>query len=213
MTIKEGWTGRVYEDFEVGDVYPHTLGRTVLAADNMWFTLLTQNTNPIHVDRAYAEKTQELIRATAFESLPLREVVMRAQQDMNTELFNSAAQAWNHALFWNSLIPHGGGEPRGGLADAIDLAFGGFASLRTQLIDAATKQFGSGWVWLVVRHGKLAVQATSNADTPMVRGEFALLTIDVWEHAYYLDWQHERAGFVTAVIDRLLDWNSAAERY
>jgi Fe-Mn family superoxide dismutase len=164
--------------------------------------------------KAYVEKTLELVRNSDLESLPLDEIVKRAHADGNQKLFNNAAQAWNHTLYWHSLRPGGGGKPGGALATAVERDFGSVDALRKKWVDLAKNQFGSGWVWLVIRSGgQLALEATSNADTPLVRGGVALLTVDVWEHAYYLDWQHKRPEHVIAVLEKLIDWSGAAERY
>jgi Fe-Mn family superoxide dismutase len=164
--------------------------------------------------RTYVEKTRELVRGSELESLPLEAIVRRAHEQGNKQLFNNAAQAWNHTLYWNSLRPGGGGKPGGALATVVERDFGDVDALRKKWIELAKNQLGSGWVWLVIRSGgRLALEATSNADTPLVRGDVALLTIDVWEHAYYLDWQQRRPEHVTAVLEKLLDWSAAAERY
>jgi superoxide dismutase, Fe-Mn family len=164
--------------------------------------------------RTYVEKTLELIRGTDFESQPLEAVVRGAHEQGKKQLFNNAAQAWNHTLYWNSLRPGGGGKPGGALATAVERDFGSVDALRKKWVEVAKGQFGSGWVWLVIKNaGRLELEATSNADTPLVRGQVALLTVDVWEHAYYLDWQQRRPEHVTAVIEKLIDWNAAAERY
>jgi Fe-Mn family superoxide dismutase len=162
----------------------------------------------------YVEKTLELVRNSDLESMPLDAIVKRAHADGNQKLFNNAAQAWNHTLYWHSLRPGGGGKPGGALATAVERDFGSVEALRKKWVELAKNQFGSGWVWLVIRSGgRLALEATSNADTPLVRGGVALLTVDVWEHAYYLDWQHKRPEHVTAVLEKLIDWSGAAERY
>jgi Fe-Mn family superoxide dismutase len=164
--------------------------------------------------RTYVEKTIELIRGTEMESLPLEQIVRAAHEQGNQKVFNNAAQAWNHTLYWNSLRPGGGGKPGGALATAIERDFGSVDSLRKKWVELAKNQFGSGWVSLVIgKGGQLALEATANADTPLVRGKVVLLTVDVWEHAYYLDWQHRRPEHVTAVLEKLIDWNAAAQRY
>ncbi len=164
--------------------------------------------------RTYVEKAQGLVKGTDLESASLPAIVRRAHETANKALFNNAAQVWNHTLYWNSLRPGGGGKPGGALAAAIDRDFGGLDGLRKKWQDAAVGQFGSGWAWLVCKSGgKLDIEATSNADTPLVRGDTALLTIDVWEHAYYLDWQNRRPDHVTAILDKLIDWKGAEERY
>ena len=126
-------------------------------------------------------------------------------------LFDSAAQVWNHSFYWRCLVPGGGRAPGGRLAEAIQRDFGGLPTLREALIASATGQFGSGWAWLCAEQGRLTLHRTANADTPVRHpGTTPLLTIDVWEHAYYLDYQNRRADHVTRVVDRLLNWPFAA---
>jgi Fe-Mn family superoxide dismutase len=127
------------------------------------------------------------------------------------ELFNNAAQAWNHAFYWRSMKPKGGGKPSAELAAKIDAAFGSLDAFKQQLSAAAVKQFGSGWAWLVRDGTAVKVVKTSNAELPMTKGQIPLLAIDVWEHAYYLDYQNRRPEYVEAVIDQLLNWEFAAE--
>jgi Fe-Mn family superoxide dismutase len=126
-------------------------------------------------------------------------------------VFNNSAQAWNHTFFWNSLKPKGGGTPPASLGKLIERDFGSLDNLKKELATAATTQFGSGWAWLASDNGKLMVTKTSNADLPMTKGQKALLTIDVWEHAYYLDYQNRRPDYANAVIDKLLNWQFAAD--
>ncbi|MBI5209305.1 MAG: superoxide dismutase [Elusimicrobia bacterium] len=125
-------------------------------------------------------------------------------------LFNAAAQVWNHTFYWNSLKPNGGGEPSGALAEAIKRDFGSYAQFREQFAKAATSLFGSGWAWLVLENGKLKIVQTSNADNPMCHGQTALLVLDVWEHAYYIDYRNGRAKYVDAAIDHLINWDFAS---
>ena len=125
-------------------------------------------------------------------------------------MYNNAAQHWNHAFYWRSLSPRGGGDPPAALRHKIEAAFGSVDACRKELLGAATGQFGSGWAWLVQDGGKLAVARTGNADSPLSKGQRPLLTIDVWEHAYYLDYQNRRADHVSAVIDKLINWEFAA---
>jgi Fe-Mn family superoxide dismutase len=125
-------------------------------------------------------------------------------------VFNNAAQIWNHTFYWSSLSPKGGGKPSGRLAARIDADFGGFDNFKKELAQVAIGQFGSGWGWLVVDGGKLKVVRTPNAEVPFTKGQTPLLTIDVWEHAYYLDYQNRRVDYVNAVIDKLIDWEFAA---
>lgn len=124
-------------------------------------------------------------------------------------LFNNAAQAWNHEFFWKSLKP-GGSKPEGELLKKIQASFGSLDSLKRLLLDASLAQFGSGWAWLVLEGDSLKVVKTGNADNPLLHGQVPLLTIDVWEHAYYLDYQNRRGDYVKAIIDNLLNWDFAA---
>ncbi len=126
-------------------------------------------------------------------------------------VFNNAAQIWNHTFYWNSLKPNGGGEPTGELAERIKRDFGSFAEFKKQFQDAAVSQFGSGWAWLVVDGGKLKVTKTGNAELPMTQKQTALLTIDVWEHAYYPTYKNLRPKYVETIIDKLLNWEFAAK--
>jgi superoxide dismutase, Fe-Mn family len=152
--------------------------------------------------RAYVTKLNELIKGTEFESSPLEDIVRRA----SGPVFNNAAQTWNHTFFWHCLSPKGGGEPSGEIAEQIRSAFGSFEDFKSKFTQAAVGQFGSGWAWLVAGpDGRLAVKSTSNADTPMKNGETALLTCDVWEHAYYIDYRNARPDFVAAFW-KLVNW-------
>ncbi len=128
-------------------------------------------------------------------------------------LFNNAAQVWNHTFYWNCLTPDGPGEPDPALQAALDADFGSVAKCKEELAEAAKGHFGSGWAWLVMNGGKLRVISTSDAENPMRDGKTPLLTIDVWEHAYYLDYQNDRPGYVSAIVDRLLNWSFASENY
>jgi Fe-Mn family superoxide dismutase len=126
-------------------------------------------------------------------------------------IFNNAAQAWNHSFYWQSLKPNGGGEPPATLRDKMIDAFGSVAECKKALAEAAVGQFGSGWAWLVAEGGKLKVIRTPNAETPLTGPAKPLLTIDVWEHAYYLDYQNRRADYVQAVLDKLINWEFALQ--
>ena len=163
--------------------------------------------------RTYVNKLNELVRGTRYEQMPLERVIVEtAGHPDSQKIFNNAAQAWNHTFFWNCLRPKGGGKPSGTLASRIDAELGGFDAFREAFTEAAVDCFGSGWAWLAERNGKLDILALPNAGTPLVNGATPLLTIDVWEHAYYLDYQNERPKFVEAVFDKLLDWDFAAEQ-
>ncbi len=160
--------------------------------------------------KGYVHNLNKLTEGMPESELPLTQVVLSAQPG---PLFNNAAQAWNHEFFWNSLAPTGGGEPEGDLAAAIDRDFGSFEKFKEKFTRAATSLFGSGWTWLVVDHGKLKVTQTADADTPMKHGQTPLLTLDVWEHAYYVDYHNARAKFVEAFIDYLVNWDFAAANF
>ena len=162
----------------------------------------------------YVKTLNGLIAGTKYADLPLEEIVRTAWADGATAIFNNAAQTWNHTFYWESLAPEGqGGAPSDALQKAIEAAFGSFDACRDALVDAAVKRFGSGWAWLVAENGKLAVESTPNAETPIVRaGVTPLAVVDVWEHAYYLDWQNRRADYAKALVERLLNWKKASER-
>ena len=156
----------------------------------------------------YVDKLNELVAGTPFEKLELTDVVRKtAGDEKNGKIFNNAAQTWNHTLFWNCMTPGGGGKPDGKIAGMIDDAFGGYDRFREAFVKAATGRFGSGWTWLVADpKGKLGIVSTPNAGNPLTDGKTCLLTCDVWEHAYYLDYQNERVRFVQAFLDRLVNW-------
>jgi Fe-Mn family superoxide dismutase len=161
----------------------------------------------------YVDKLNDLIAGTPFDGRPLAEIVVRAAEDpKSTAIFHNAAQTWNHTFYWHSMRANGGGAPAGKLKSAIERDFGEVAKFREAFSKAAAGEFGSGWTWLVAdKDGKLKIVATDNADTPLAYGETPLLTIDLWEHSYYLDYQNRRADYVAAWLDKLVDW-SFAER-
>ena len=160
----------------------------------------------------YVSKINKFIQGTSFEELDLVSIIKgSANQREQTDIFNNAAQVYNHTCYWNSLKPGGGGKPSGELAAKIDSDLGGFDKCVQALAEAAGSQFGSGWAWLVDHNGKLEVLKTANAETPIAMGMKPLLTIDVWEHAYYLDYQNRRADYVKAVIENLINWEFAAK--
>lgn len=159
----------------------------------------------------YVTKLNQLVEGSIYAGRPLDEVVKRSAGDPAAKtVFNNAAQAWNHDFYWRSMRPRGGGTPGGALLDAIVRDFGGVSEFRTAFAKAATGEFGSGWAWLVVgAGGTLKIAATDDADTPIVRGERPLLTIDVWEHAYYLDYQNRRPDYIAAWLENLINWEFA----
>jgi Fe-Mn family superoxide dismutase len=163
--------------------------------------------------RTYVNKLNELVSGTRYEQMPLERVIVEtAGHPDSQKIFNNAAQAWNHTFFWNCLRPGAGGKPSGTLASRIDAELGGFDAFREAFVKAAVECFGSGWAWLAERNGKLDILALPNAGTPLANGGTPLITIDVWEHAYYLDYQNERPKFVAAVFDKLLNWDFAQEQ-
>jgi len=160
--------------------------------------------------KAYVDNLNKLVAGTDLAEAALEKVVAAvAGKADKAGVFNNAAQVWNHTFFWNSMKPNGGGAPAGAVAKAIDASFGSAENFRKEFANAAMTQFGSGWAWLVADKGALRVMKTANADTPLTMGVTPILTIDVWEHAYYLDYQNRRADFVAAVMDRLLNWDFA----
>jgi Fe-Mn family superoxide dismutase len=161
--------------------------------------------------RGYLDNLNKQVQGTELADRTLEDIIRATAADERQQgVFNNAAQVWNHTFYWNSLRPQGGGEPNGVLAERITASFGGLDGCKTELAKAATAQFGSGWAWLVQDGDALRVIRTANADTPIAHGVTPLLTIDVWEHAYYLDYQNRRADYVKAVLDRLLNWDFAA---
>ena len=160
----------------------------------------------------YVKTLNGLVAGTNYEGRPLEEIVAASRDAGDTAIFNNAAQIWNHDFYWRSLAPAGkGGEPSAELLEAINASFGSLDACKTALADAAVRRFGSGWAWLLKKDGKLVVESTSNADTPCGKPDVKpLLVIDVWEHAYYLDWQNQRAAYVKAVVDGHLNWAAAS---
>lgn len=162
--------------------------------------------------RAYVENANKLIAGTELADLPLdRIVTLTTGIADRASIFNNAAQAWNHTFYWHCLRPKGGGEPPMALRHKMEAAFGSVDACKKALADNALSQFGSGWAWLVLEGSKVKVVRTANADTPLTQGLRPLRTIDVWEHAYYLDYQNRRADHVNALIDKLVNWEFAAE--
>ena len=158
--------------------------------------------------QAYVTNLNNLTRDTPLAAQDLESVIRDAAADpAKGGIFNNAAQDWNHTFFWSCLKPGGGGKPSGAIAAAIDQAFGGYEKFAAEFKNACVTQFGSGWGWLVAENGALKVTKTANADLPLVHGQTALLTCDVWEHAYYLDYQNRRPDFVQAILDHLVNWD------
>jgi Fe-Mn family superoxide dismutase len=159
---------------------------------------------------AYVVKTNELIAGSDLEGKSLEEVIQAAADAKNQGLYNQSAQIWNHTFFWNSMAPNGGGAPSGAVGDLINASFGSYEEFAKQFKAAGAGRFGSGWVWLVAEGGQAKIVATLNADTPLTTpGQTPLLTCDVWEHAYYLDYQNRRPDFLAAFLDHLVNWDFA----
>ena len=156
--------------------------------------------------KAYVDNLNKMIEGTEFADMPLEDIIRKSQGGM----FNNAAQVWNHTFYWNCLSPNGGGEPTGKVLDAINKAFGDFEKFKQQFSDTAIKTFGSGWGWLVQRaDGSLALVSTANANTPLTGSDTALLTCDVWEHAYYIDYRNARPKYVESFWN-LVNWEFVA---
>mgnify|MGYP003445095174 CR=1 FL=1 len=162
-----------------------------------------------HAD--YVEKTRALVKDSPLESALLGEIVLAATEQEDNSLFNAAAQAWNHDFYWRSMRPGGGGDAHGDVAQLIEYGFGSQKAFRQALVATAAEQFGSGWAWLVLDEGRLELLTTPNAGTPLNAMQAPLLSIDLWEHAYYLDYQHRRPDYVAAVLGNLLNWDFANE--
>jgi Fe-Mn family superoxide dismutase len=177
--------------------------------------VISANTLSFHYGkhhRAYVDNLNKAVAGTAFAELSLEKLIAATYGVADkTAVYNNAAQHWNHSFYWRSLRPQGGGEPPAALRQKIAASFGSVDACRKELLTAATTQFGSGWAWLVQDGDKLGVVKTANADSPLSKGQKPLLTIDVWEHAYYLDYQNRRADHVTAVLGKLINWGFAAD--
>jgi Fe-Mn family superoxide dismutase len=177
--------------------------------------VISANTLGFHYGKhhkAYVDNLNNLVKGTEFESATLESIInATAGKPDKAGMFNNAAQVWNHTFYWNCLKSSGGGKPSGKIADMIDSDLGGYDKFKADFAQTCITQFGSGWGWLVAEGGKLKLVKTPNAETPLTKGQTALLTIDVWEHAYYLDYQNRRPDHVNAVIDKLLNWDFAAQ--
>jgi Fe-Mn family superoxide dismutase len=184
-------------------------------AENALEPVITANTIGFHYGKhhkGYVDNLNKLITGTEYADLSLEKIITgTAGRPEKTAIFNNAAQTWNHTFYWNSLRPKGGGEPPAALKQRIEASFGSVDACKKELAGAAVSQFGSGWVWLVLEDGKLKVEKTANADVPLTTGKKPLLTVDVWEHAYYLDYQNRRADYVSAVLDKLINWEFALQ--
>jgi Fe-Mn family superoxide dismutase len=184
-------------------------------AENALEPMISANTISFHYGKhhkTYVDNLNNLVKGTDYENASLEKIINEtAGKADKAGVFNNAAQVWNHTFYWHSMKAGGGGKPSGKIADMIDAAFGGYDNFRKEFSATTVSQFGSGWGWLVLDGGTLKVVKTSNAEVPFTKGQKPLLTIDVWEHAYYLDQQNKRPVYVDAVIDKLLNWNFATQ--
>jgi Fe-Mn family superoxide dismutase len=184
-------------------------------ADNALAPVISANTISFHYGKhhkGYVDNLNKLIAETEFADMTLEKIITEtAGKADKTAIFNNAAQTWNHTFYWRSLRPKGGGAPPAALKQKIVASFSSVDACKKELSTAAMAQFGSGWVWLVLDGDKLKVVKTANADVPLTKGMKPLLTVDVWEHAYYLDYQNRRADYVNAVLDKLINWEFALQ--
>jgi Fe-Mn family superoxide dismutase len=174
---------------------------------------ITEKTIDFHYGKhhnTYVTNLVKLIGGTELESEALESIIKKTKGDKaKAGIFNNAAQVWNHTFYWNSMKPNGGGLPTGQIAEKIKADFGNYEKFVEEFKNAGLTQFGSGWAWLVLKDGKLQVTKTANADTPLAHGLKPLLTADVWEHAYYLDYQNKRADYLDVFIKNLINWDFA----
>ena len=157
---------------------------------------------------AYVGNTNKLVKGTDLENEDLEIIIKKsAGDDSRIAIFNNAAQVWNHSFYWQCMKPNGGGLPTGPIAEKINADFGGYEAFTEEFKVAGVAQFGSGWAWLIMENGKLKIIKTSNADTPVGQGLKPVLTVDVWEHAYYLDYQNRRPDYLNTFVDKLINWD------
>ena len=198
----------------LGATSPHVLP-TLPYAENALEPVITAKTMSFHYDKhhkGYVDNLNKFIAGTEYADLPLEKIITStAGRPEKIAIFNNAAQTWNHTFYWKSLTPKGGGEPPAALKQRIEASFGSVEACKKELATMAVSQFGSGWAWLVLDGGNLKVVKTANADVPLTTGMKPLLTIDVWEHAYYLDYQNRRVDYVNAVLDKLINWEFALQ--
>jgi len=178
---------------------------------------ISKSTLEFHHDKhhaAYVNNYNGLVKDTPFDSQAIEEVIKAVAGDASKAgIFNNAAQAWNHTFYWNSIKPNGGGTPTGALADKISADFGSFEAFVDEFKKAGATQFGSGWAWLVLDGGTLKVTKTGNAENPLTTGATPLLTMDVWEHAYYLDYQNRRPDYINDFLTKLVNWDFVSANF
>jgi Fe-Mn family superoxide dismutase len=178
---------------------------------------ISKSTLEFHHDKhhaAYVNNYNGLVKDTPFDSQAIEEVIKAVAGDASKAgIFNNAAQAWNHTFYWNSIKPNGGGTPTGALAEKISADFGSFEAFVDEFKKAGATQFGSGWAWLVLDGGTLKITKTGNAENPLTTGATPLLTMDVWEHAYYLDYQNRRPDYINDFLTKLVNWDFVAANF
>jgi len=178
---------------------------------------ISENTINFHYGKhhqTYITNLNNLIKGTDLESKSLEEIIKISATDKSKAgIFNNAAQVWNHTFYWHSMKPKGGGKPTGKVLAKIEADFGSYENFVQEFKNAGITQFGSGWAWLVLENGKLKVTKTSNAETPLTTSAKPLLTMDVWEHAYYLDFQNARASYIDSFLNHLVNWEFAEENF
>jgi Fe-Mn family superoxide dismutase len=183
-------------------------------ADNALEPIISANTLSFHYGKhhnTYVTNLNNLVKDTDLSGQSLEKIIAATTgQADKAGIFNNAAQVWNHMFYWHSLSPDGGGDPSGELKQKIEASFGSVAACKKEFATAAMTQFGSGWAWLVLDGDKIAIAKTANADSPLTKNLRPLLTIDVWEHAYYLDYQNRRIDYVNTILDKLINWNFAS---
>ncbi len=185
--------------------YKHTELEPYISADTLSF-----HHGKHHA--TYINNLNKLITGTDYEQITsLEEIIKKSFHEKNAGIFNNAAQVWNHTFYWHSMTPGGGGQPNQTIQDKINESFGSFDNFCDEFKQAGATQFGSGWAWLVLDQGKLKVTKTANADTPLVHGQTALMTCDVWEHAYYLDYQNKRPDYIATFLTHLVNWQFVAD--
>ena len=175
---------------------------------------ISRNTMSYHYDEhhsGYVDKLNALIKGTDYDQLSLEQIIIKARKEARIDILNNAAQAWNHGFLWKSMSPNGGQKPEGKIKEMIEAQYADVDDFKRQFRDAALGLFDSGWVWVVLDQGRLRIMTTANADTPAGTGLIPLLTFDVWEHSYYLDYRNLRGKYVDAFLGNLINWSFAAE--
>jgi Fe-Mn family superoxide dismutase len=216
MFLKTAAVGSILAGFPISATAanaPHKLPPLPYPKDGLE-PYISSQTVSFHYDkhhRGYVDKTNELVKNTDLAGLALEELIRKSAEVKNQQLFNNAAQSWNHTFYWKGMKSKGGGSPSGDAARAIVKSFGSVEKFNESFTHAAENRFGSGYTWLVVQGDSLKVMNTANADTPVAYGIKPLLTIDVWEHAYYLDYQNRRKAYIKAFLDHLVNWEFVSE--